>query len=326
MVATAGTSTGIDYRRILPAMDVPRLNASHVVVFGVGGAANLAMQLVRSGVKRFTLIDIDRVESLNLTRQAYTAADVGEWKVAALKRRLESIDPGTQVTTWSDDFTKVPFAEAVKRTSEGDLIISATDRFAVQAFTNRLVLQQQVPAVWPGIGRNATGGEVVWWKPGLPCHRCLLASRYARQEEAAKKGETLDPQSDGSTCLEGGFVDTIASMIAIGLLTEGAENRYGRLIANLGRRNFLRIKIASEHTFNGEDVVGSDLGIDPKNRRFFGWAVSALEDPDDGNLPCPDCDRVGAKWLPEDGMLHGMTVESLRKLRPFPHDYHPPLL
>ena len=50
-------------------------------------------------------------------------------------------------------------------------------------------------------------------------------------------------------------------MIAFGLLTQGAANRYGRLIDQLGDRQFLQIKIDSTWDWNGRDIVREKLQI-----------------------------------------------------------------
>ena len=46
-----------------------------------------------------------------------------------------------------------------------------------------------------------------------------------------------------SIALAHGSVVKALAMIVLGLLTRGADNRYGKLIEQLGDRNFLQIKI-----------------------------------------------------------------------------------
>lgn len=63
-------------------------------IAGAGGlGSNCAMLLVRSGIKRLTIVDFDSVEASNLNRQYFLPADVGRPKVAALGEHLLSISP-----------------------------------------------------------------------------------------------------------------------------------------------------------------------------------------------------------------------------------------
>ncbi|KRW90619.1 hypothetical protein SD51_13815, partial [Alicyclobacillus tengchongensis] len=68
-----------------------RFQEMTVTVLGVGGGgSNYVMQLVGLGVGNIRLVDHDKVELSNLSRQLpYEFADVGEYKVEAAKRYIE---------------------------------------------------------------------------------------------------------------------------------------------------------------------------------------------------------------------------------------------
>jgi len=77
-----------------------------VGIAGVGGiGSNVAVNLVRSGIKKFTLVDFDRVEASNLNRQFYFADQVGGFKVDMLRENLLRICPGLKITTIADRLT-----------------------------------------------------------------------------------------------------------------------------------------------------------------------------------------------------------------------------
>ncbi|TKB12348.1 sulfur carrier protein ThiS adenylyltransferase ThiF [Desulforhopalus sp. IMCC35007] len=64
-----------------------------VAIAGVGGiGSNVAVHLVRSGIKRLTIADYDRVEISNLNRQFYFRDQVGKLKVEMLRENLLRID------------------------------------------------------------------------------------------------------------------------------------------------------------------------------------------------------------------------------------------
>lgn len=76
-----------------------RLQAARVAVFGIGGVGGNAVEaLVRSGVKRFDLIDDDKVCLTNLNRQLIaTYKTIGKYKVDVMKERILEINPKAEV-------------------------------------------------------------------------------------------------------------------------------------------------------------------------------------------------------------------------------------
>ena len=283
----------LDTTRIAQTIDVERLSRSRVAIIGVGGAANLVASLVRCGLGAVTLIDPDTVSTLNLVRQEFERLDVGKAKVDALCYRLKQISIDVEVTALAADVTTLEETECDRLLGTADLILATTDAFAAQSWANRAALKYRIPAVWPGVYERGLGGEVVFWRPGLPCYRCLMVNRYRVQEQARIEGRKADPASDGTTVFETGLIDAIAGQLVIGLLTGGAENRYGRLVEKLGDRNFLHVKLDSEYRLNGRDVIREQLDVPESNERFFAWNVAARRDPDGGNPPCPDCVAFG---------------------------------
>src|SRR5258708_28576957 len=68
-----------------------KLSALRITLCGAGAiGSNLADNLVRQGLTRLRAIDHDRVEEHNVSTQLYGEADVGLWKVEALRNHLFS--------------------------------------------------------------------------------------------------------------------------------------------------------------------------------------------------------------------------------------------
>jgi len=80
------------------------LKNSHVIVFGLGGVGSWAAEaLCRSGVGHLTLIDLDDICQSNLNRQLHaTTETIGRLKIDEMKKRLESIHPGCNITLVHD--------------------------------------------------------------------------------------------------------------------------------------------------------------------------------------------------------------------------------
>jgi sulfur carrier protein ThiS adenylyltransferase len=69
-----------------------------VGIAGCGGlGSNCAMHLVRSGFRRFVLVDLDHVDPSNLNRQAFTMGQVSMRKVGALAENLVAVNPDCEL-------------------------------------------------------------------------------------------------------------------------------------------------------------------------------------------------------------------------------------
>lgn len=84
-----------------------RLAAAHVAVFGVGGVGGwCAEALLRTGVRRLTLIDDDIVAGSNINRQRQAdPSSIGKPKVEVMRNILLSIVPDTEIKTFAQRYT-----------------------------------------------------------------------------------------------------------------------------------------------------------------------------------------------------------------------------
>ncbi len=278
--------------RISSSIDVKRLQQSHVAIVGLGALRDLVCNLGRSGVQRFSLFDFDQIEPLNVARQGHTADEIGLSKVEATAQELRRINPAVEVQTYPVDFTRLTCEKVDSILHDVDLLVLATDRFAAQARGNEIALRLGIPAVWIGLYAGGLGGEIIFWHPDIDaCFRCLCDRRYEAHQKATASGTILDPPSDGVTIFDVQLVDSIAGQIAIGLLTRGSDTRYGRLIGELGDRNFIQIKIDPRFEIAGRDVIREKLGIAVDCETYFAWNTIVRSDPDQGRKFCLDCEK-----------------------------------
>ena len=82
------------------------LGGVKVIVFGVGGVGSWCVEgLVRSGVRRLTIVDQDCVCPSNVNRQLMATADtIGRVKVDALKEHLLTISPEAEIDARHEAF------------------------------------------------------------------------------------------------------------------------------------------------------------------------------------------------------------------------------
>ncbi|MBF0330416.1 MAG: sulfur carrier protein ThiS adenylyltransferase ThiF [Candidatus Omnitrophica bacterium] len=86
--------------RYLTPAQLALIQSKKIGIGGAGGlGSNVAMILTRTGFSNFEIIDKDTVEASNLNRQDYTLADIGLPKVAALKKRMLSVNPDALIIT-----------------------------------------------------------------------------------------------------------------------------------------------------------------------------------------------------------------------------------
>lgn len=101
--------------------------SKRVIVFGVGGVGSWCVEcLVRSGIRRITIVDSDCVCLSNVNRQLMaTTKTVGRPKVEALKERLLEINPECEITAIQKIFTEENASEF--SLDEYDYIVDAID-------------------------------------------------------------------------------------------------------------------------------------------------------------------------------------------------------
>lgn len=96
-----GIETGIFKRTelLVGQTAFKRISDMRVIIFGVGGVGSwCAESLVRSGIRKLTIVDSDRVCITNINRQLMaTTETIGQIKVEALKERLLSINPTAEI-------------------------------------------------------------------------------------------------------------------------------------------------------------------------------------------------------------------------------------
>ncbi|KKN99034.1 hypothetical protein LCGC14_0142790 [marine sediment metagenome] len=91
-----------------------KLSAIRATIVGVGaGGRQVALQLAAIGVPRLRLIDFDLVSVENLACQGYHEADLGKFKVDAVKDICAAINPAIEITTVNRKFRSMDFTGGV---------------------------------------------------------------------------------------------------------------------------------------------------------------------------------------------------------------------
>ena len=121
---------------------------SCVCVIGIGGTgSHLALTLASIGVEKLVLVDFDKVELSNTSRQVlYTEKDVGKYKVDVAEERLKQYNSRLELTAYNvriDSEDKLSFLDNHKV----DLLILCADtpRGEIQYFVDSAAAKRNIP-------------------------------------------------------------------------------------------------------------------------------------------------------------------------------------
>jgi len=108
-----------------------KMKNSSVGIAGLGGlGSNAAVALSRAGIGRLVLVDFDKVEESNLTRQYYFLDQIGKLKAEALKENINKINPEVTIEVYN---IKLEDGSMEKPFSDVDVVIEALDNAETKA-------------------------------------------------------------------------------------------------------------------------------------------------------------------------------------------------
>jgi len=108
-----------------------KMKNSSVGIAGLGGlGSNAAVALARAGMGKLVLVDFDKVEESNLTRQYYFLDQIGKFKTVALKENIKKINPEVILEMHN---VKLEKGSMEKPFSNVDVVIEALDKAKTKA-------------------------------------------------------------------------------------------------------------------------------------------------------------------------------------------------
>lgn len=125
------------------------------VIVGIAGAgglgSNVAMLLVRAGIRKFVIADFDTVNASNLNRQFFFRSQIGEKKVDALAHNLRLIEPDLELELHDVRLT----GESVAGVFAGcDIVVEAFD----SADSKKMLLDALLPLGRPVVAATGLAG------------------------------------------------------------------------------------------------------------------------------------------------------------------------
>lgn len=262
-----------------------------------GGAAPIAVELAKSGVARFFLMDHDRLEVGNVSRHIVGLSQVGRYKTNALADAIHEVNPYADVRTCE---AKVGWdtADVVQReVRQADLVICGIDEQNGRLVLNKICVEQNKPLLIAGAFRRAYGGQVLRVRPRVSlCYQCflmMLPEKAHDQEVATAEQAQRLAYSDRPVAIEPGLSTDIAPLsqmvvkLAIQELLRGRPTMLGSLDADLAAPWYIWFNRREPKT-DAEKLKPLGFEIDGMHvLRWYGIAIPRRPD-------CPCCgDFIG---------------------------------
>jgi molybdopterin/thiamine biosynthesis adenylyltransferase len=172
-----------------------RLKDAGVIICGCGSVGGLAaLELARSGVGRFLLIDPDLLALENLCRHPCGLGDVGRRKVDAIAERIHQINPNAVVQVQATTIERLDpavvqafaagmghpgethLADTAEQQRPITLMLACADSRRADRHAARIAAALELPFLVIGLWERAFAGEIFYSHPAepMPCYGCAF--------------------------------------------------------------------------------------------------------------------------------------------------------
>ena len=232
------------------------------VISGVGSVGSLvALELARSGVGHFLLVDHETFSYHNICRHQLGMNDVGKFKVHALKERILQINPHAKVITETNILERLSKGVFDRFITPNTIVVGCADNREGDLYGNHIAALYDIPFVSIGFWERACAGEVFYTHPGkMPCYRCVFGENSAVQslQQSANRRHYTTEEDLSKVRFEPGistdinFITTIGIKLILDLLNRHNKQFIPRLLGNLAQ--FTLICNTDDPQVGGEKV------------------------------------------------------------------------
>lgn len=218
------------FSRVRGIFDTRILAPKTVSVVGVGSGGSLgALELAKSGVGNFILVDFDRLRAHNIVRHVCGTADIGRFKTRAVRDAIMAHNPQASVVCHEVDIIDEPqLLELIVNAS--DLVFVATDNQPSRYLINEACLSAGKPAVYGGAYERAFAGEVIRVVPGeAGCYACVRQGlaptiRSIASHQDFDYTDDEDFEAEPGLGLDVSFIGLIHAKLALLTLLRGTSS------------------------------------------------------------------------------------------------------
>lgn len=143
-------------------IDWSQLRKKTVSIPGIGGLGVITSEmLVRCGIGKLHLFDLDVVERVNLNRMGFHEKDLNKPKVHVTAEYLQTVNPEVEIVPHHGDIMSFnmedTFDQAIK---ESDSVLMGLDNFPARMFVNQKCINYLIPLIDAGVSRSALSGNI----------------------------------------------------------------------------------------------------------------------------------------------------------------------
>ncbi len=240
-----------------------------VTLIGLGAlGSRVAELLAQAGVGRFKLMDLDRLQPVNVARHIGGISDFGAAKVRVVMSRLLNINPRLQFNTKTAGC--VSANASLDRLNayidDSDLVITTTADEGVDSVINQAAVLLRTPVLYGRSLRRSSVGRVFLVRPGTDaCKACLAEYALAGRGGKPVPPDWIDvPESPddvllhecGRAVIAGSaadlsFISTLIASVAIDFLQGKARTVNHWLWSRTAVPDLDRRLVADLSTFSG---------------------------------------------------------------------------
>jgi len=204
------------FSRNVGLLETSKMKDKTVLIVGCGSVGStLALQLARSSVGKFVLIDTDIVEIHNICRHQCNLTDVGRFKTDALRDRIIAINPSVSVKCYNKTIQNVTDDELSGCLDRQSIIVGCGDNVVSDAYSCDIAYERSIPFVSIGFWTRASVCEIFVGIPqkGDTCFRCAFKGVIEKAVEETKRNHHYVNEEDKTKAI---FVPGLAVDIEFG--------------------------------------------------------------------------------------------------------------
>ena len=135
-------------QQLIDEWDQEIINNGCIIIIGVGAlGCEIAKDFALMGIGKLILVDLDIIETSNLSRQMlFKPGDEGQPKAEVAAERLKEMNPYLDVDYYFEKLQRLPMSVY----EEADIVVAALDNFNARLDLNKICLRMKKPMVEGG--------------------------------------------------------------------------------------------------------------------------------------------------------------------------------
>lgn len=211
------------------------LSKKQVLIAGEGSFGSaVTIELVKSGIAIFYLMDHDRLEVGNISRHFAGLTHVGRLKTKVMDQLIKEVNPYARNSTFEEKVSWDNIDKVRDIVRKADLVICTTDDRPSRLIINRVCVEEATTCIFAAAYRRAHGGQIIRVRPHESlCYQCYCM--YLQKE--SEDQEVSNPEqaeglayTDRPVAIEPGLstdispITTMVTKLAIQELMKGTKS------------------------------------------------------------------------------------------------------